>query len=241
MHWQQAWQVWLSIQFTGVRNGYGSTRWQPGEAKRLVAMFMAPVTPDVDQASANCTLEETHVFLKSLHLRQSDFFGHAPPLGTTSWMKITIDIGHGNLFPEKTKLVHRSWIYLQWQLARHTACLNQRSLRWVILTLCEWSRPKLESIQVVRKRTEKGFHVEFCSQFLWFHFSMFYLVLESLQSRFVTCYCKDRNAESLGVEIRRVKVQILQRSGLNCLKQLQEKNNYSTTLVPNSGWQPNVL
>ena len=54
-------------------------------------MFMAPVTPDVDQASANCTLEETHVFLKSLHLRQSDFFGHAPPLGTTSWMKITID------------------------------------------------------------------------------------------------------------------------------------------------------
>ena len=133
VHWQQAWQVWLSIQFTGVRNGYGSTRWQPVETKRLVATDVhGPMHPKQMRTNlvgiAPC---KRLMFCKV----------SASPSKTERFFRTRSATGNkvldGNCCRNRTwQFKHRSWSCLRWQLARHTAYLNQRSLRRVTLALC---------------------------------------------------------------------------------------------------------
>ena len=147
VHWQQAWQVWLSIQFTGVRNGYGSTRWQPVETKRLVATDVhGPIHPKQMRTNlvgiAPC---KRPMFCKvSASPSKTERFFRTRSATGNKVLEIAVEIGHGNLSTDPGVACGDSWHDTQ-----HT---------WTKGHFDEWP---LHCVYTSgRKRTEKWFPVD---------------------------------------------------------------------------------
>ena len=102
----------MSIQLTGVRNGYGSTRWQPVETKRLVAMDVhGPIHPKQMRTNlvgiAPCK-RPMSCKVSASPSKTERFFRTRSATGNKV-LEIAVEIGHGNLSTDPGVACGDSW------------------------------------------------------------------------------------------------------------------------------------